>query len=137
MRSLWTISQCQLMSYISVIRIPCRISRFLAIPCKLCYQITPCSTPCLNTFRGGKVAMTLALRPDLPSGILSRLIVGDISPIRGRMSPDFQRYIDGMRSVENEGARNRKEANDMLKVFEQVRTLGGNTNELNSLNRTI
>ena len=64
--------------------------------------------------------MTLALRPDLPSGLLSRLIIGDISPIRGRISSDFQRYIEGMREVEKMGVHTRKEANEALIKFEEV-----------------
>lgn len=72
--------------------------------------------------RGGKVAMTLALRPDLPSDLLSRLIVGDISPVKGNISSEFQKYIEGMRSVEKDGAMTRKEANEILTRFEKVRS---------------
>ena len=74
-----------------------------------------------NSRRGGKVAMTLALRPDLPSHLLSRLVVGDISPVRGKIAPDFQHYIEAMREVERQGVRTRKEADEILIQFVEVR----------------
>lgn len=70
--------------------------------------------------RGGKVAMSVALDPSLPDGLLSHLIVGDISPIRGRISKEFQRYVDGMLKVQEEGIRTRKDAFERLSEFEKV-----------------
>lgn len=64
--------------------------------------------------------MSVALDPSLPDGLLSHLIVGDISPIRGRISKEFQRYIDGMLKVQEEGIKTRKEAFERLSEFEKV-----------------
>lgn len=68
---------------------------------------------------GGKVAMTVALDQDRPPDLISSLVVADISPIRGRISPEFQNYADGMIQLEKLGVKSRKEAFDKLSEYEQ------------------
>lgn len=65
--------------------------------------------------------MALALNPNLPSGLLSHLIVADIAPIRGRLSNEFTNYIEGMLKVEAEQlAKSKKEAFKLLEDCEKV-----------------
>lgn len=68
--------------------------------------------------RGGKVAMSLALSPTLPSNLLSHLIVADIAPSRGALSKEFQGYITVMREIEEKAVVTRKEAQDLLTPYE-------------------
>ena len=71
--------------------------------------------------RGGKAVMAFALNPDLPSGILSQLIVADIAPTRGKLSNEFTNYIDGMLKVETEQlAKSKNEAFELLEDCEKV-----------------
>ena len=71
--------------------------------------------------RGGKVSMTLALSPSLPQGLLSNLIIADVSPRRGKLSPDFMRYADAMIDIqEGKKAKSRKEAFKLLESVEPV-----------------
>lgn len=64
---------------------------------------------------GGKVAMTQAL---LDSASISKLISVDMSPARGRISPEFAKYIDGMRAVDAAQVRSKKDADAILKDYE-------------------
>ncbi|KAL1739733.1 Alpha/Beta hydrolase protein [Schizophyllum fasciatum] len=73
----------------------------------------------LNAFRGGKVAMSVALDPDLPEGLLENLIVEDIAPSKGALSTEFQGYIQGMKAVEEAKVKSRKEARDILSQWEK------------------
>jgi len=68
---------------------------------------------------GGKVAMTFALNPDLPHGMLSKLIVADIAPSKGDLSPEFRAYIEGMKKLEASKVSSRKEAQDILTEYEK------------------
>ncbi|TRM66202.1 Alpha/Beta hydrolase protein [Schizophyllum amplum] len=68
---------------------------------------------------GGKVAMSVALDPDLPTGLLENLIVEDIAPSKGAMSPEFQGYIKGMQAVEAAKVKSRKEAMHILTQWEK------------------
>ncbi|KAI0359938.1 alpha/beta-hydrolase [Trametes cingulata] len=68
---------------------------------------------------GGKVAMTVALDPKLPSDLLSHLIVADIAPSRGALSDEFQGYIRGMKKIEESHVKTRQEADRILREFEQ------------------
>ncbi|KAI0368626.1 alpha/beta-hydrolase [Pilatotrama ljubarskyi] len=68
---------------------------------------------------GGKVAMTVALDPALPSDLLSHLIVADIAPSRGALSDEFQGYIRGMKKIEESHVKTRQEADRILREFEQ------------------
>lgn len=51
--------------------------------------------------RGGKVASTLALDPDLPKDTLSSLVIADVSPFRFSISSEFQQYLEAMKAVED------------------------------------
>ncbi|KAL4262120.1 AB hydrolase superfamily protein [Pleurotus pulmonarius] len=68
---------------------------------------------------GGKVAMTFALNPALPTSLLSNLIVVDIAPSIGSISDEFMGYIDAMRAIEAEGFQTRKEADALLQKWEK------------------
>jgi len=68
---------------------------------------------------GGKVAMTLALTPNLPSTLLSHLIIADIAPSRGPLSPEFRSYFRAMSEIESKKVTSRQQAQDILKPYEQ------------------
>jgi hypothetical protein len=70
--------------------------------------------------RGGKVVMALALDPALPKDLLSRLIVVDISPAVGPISPEFRRYIDAMKEIDAAKVQTKKEGEEILKNYESV-----------------
>lgn len=74
----------------------------------------------LTVIRGGKVAMSAALSPDLPSDLLGRLIVVDIAPARGVLSPEFRGYTEAMKKIEASGASTRQEAQKILVPYEKV-----------------
>jgi hypothetical protein len=74
----------------------------------------------IKKLRGGKVAMAFALSPELPSDMLSRLIVADITPARGELSPEFRKYTDVMLKIEASNIHSRKEANKMIQEVEPV-----------------
>lgn len=67
---------------------------------------------------GGKVAMALALHPETPSNLLRDLIVEDISPIKGRLSKEFEGYARTMRRIMDMQCKDRKEADDVFKEIE-------------------
>lgn len=67
--------------------------------------------------------MTFALDPELPQGLLSNLIVADIAPSKGDLSPEFTGYVQGMQKIEKSKVSSRKEAQDMLSEYEPVRCL--------------
>ncbi|GAA5881910.1 hypothetical protein JCM3774_001292 [Rhodotorula dairenensis] len=64
---------------------------------------------------GGKVAMALALGGCEP---VSKLVVVDISPAVGKVSPEFQAYVDAMNRIQDAKVRSRKEADDILRETE-------------------
>lgn len=95
---------------------------------------------------GGKVAMTAALSlpsssPYLPPSskslkpspspssshspssstqeVLSHLIIEDIAPSNGRLSPEFYEYVRLMTKVNNDGVKTRKEADAVLAIYEK------------------
>ncbi|KAG6337112.1 hypothetical protein ID866_1986 [Astraeus odoratus] len=68
---------------------------------------------------GGKVAMTLALHPETPAGVLADLIVSDIAPVRAKVSEDTVRHLEGMEEVERSGITARKEADRILGHYEK------------------
>ncbi|EUC62787.1 alpha/beta-hydrolase [Rhizoctonia solani AG-3 Rhs1AP] len=67
---------------------------------------------------GGKVVMSFALNPSLPEGMLSRLVVVDISPAVGPISPEFRRYIDAMKEIDEAKVKTKKEGEEILKKYE-------------------
>ena len=64
--------------------------------------------------------MAVALSPALPEDMLDHLVVVDIAPSKGSLSPEFQNYIDAMMRIEKSGVGSRKEADDMLVPHEPV-----------------
>jgi hypothetical protein len=64
--------------------------------------------------------MTLALNPELPKELLSNLIVADIAPSRGDLSPEFQEYIEAMKRIVRSNVSTRKEAQEILSEYESV-----------------
>ena len=69
--------------------------------------------------RGGKVAMTIALNPDLPDGLLENLIIEDTAPAAGAQVTEFPGYIKGMKAVNAAKVTTRKEATEILSNWEQ------------------
>ncbi|EIN03941.1 alpha/beta-hydrolase [Punctularia strigosozonata HHB-11173 SS5] len=67
---------------------------------------------------GGKAAMAVALSDALPPGLLEHLIIVDIAPSKGSLSPEFQRYIEVMHQIEQAHISTRKEADQMMKSVE-------------------
>lgn len=67
---------------------------------------------------GGKVSMSVALHPDLPSGMVRNLVSVDMSAKRGPLSPEFERYIDAMIEIRDKPCRSRNEADTILQATE-------------------
>lgn len=67
---------------------------------------------------GGKVSMSVALHPGLPSGMVRNLISVDMSAKRGPLSPEFERYIDAMVEIRDKPCRSRNEADTILQATE-------------------
>ena len=66
--------------------------------------------------------MTVALSPELPSKLLSHLIVADIAPSRGPLSAEFTGYVEAMQKIEESNVKTRQEADRVLRPYEEVRT---------------
>ncbi|POY74906.1 hypothetical protein BMF94_1882 [Rhodotorula taiwanensis] len=64
---------------------------------------------------GGKVAMALALGGCDP---ISKLVVVDISPAIGKLSPEFEAYIGAMKEIDAAKVHSRKEADEILERTE-------------------
>ena len=64
--------------------------------------------------------MTVALHPDLPHDLLAHLLVADIAPAKGALSPEFQGYVDAMKKIEDSDATTRKDAQHILSEYEPV-----------------
>ncbi|GAA6059669.1 hypothetical protein JCM10212_000056 [Sporobolomyces blumeae] len=64
---------------------------------------------------GGKVAMALALGG---CDALSKLVVVDIAPGVGKISPEFQAYLDAMKEIDAAKVHSRKEADSILSKTE-------------------
>ena len=69
------------------------------------------------------MAMALSAGYEKPSDVLSKLVVVDVSPIKGKISKQFQTYIDTLKEMEGQGIKSRKEANDYLARIEPVSNL--------------
>lgn len=52
---------------------------------------------------------------------ISKLIAVDMSPAKGRISPEFAKYIDGMRKVQDAQVKSKKDADVILQDYESVR----------------
>ncbi|KAG1845326.1 alpha beta-hydrolase [Suillus subalutaceus] len=68
---------------------------------------------------GGKVAMALALHPELPSDLLADLIVSDIAPVRAKVSQDTVQHIRAMEIIQAGNISTRKEADEIMSEHEQ------------------
>ncbi|KAG2101129.1 alpha beta-hydrolase [Suillus cothurnatus] len=68
---------------------------------------------------GGKVAMALALHPELPSNLLADLIVSDIAPVRAKVSRDTVQHIRAMEIIQAGNISTRKEADEIMSEHEQ------------------
>ncbi len=64
--------------------------------------------------------MSVALDPDLPQDSLAHLLVADIAPSKGALSPEFQGYVEAMRKIEDSKVTTRKEAQQILTPYEKV-----------------
>ena len=64
--------------------------------------------------------MAVALNPDLPTNALSNLIVADIAPSKGDLSPEFKAYVEAMKKIEASKVSTRKEAQAILAEYEEV-----------------
>lgn len=65
--------------------------------------------------------MATALSLALPDNLLKHLIVADIAPSRGPLSPEFQSYIQAMKRIEESDVTSRSEAQHIMKEYESVR----------------
>jgi pimeloyl-ACP methyl ester carboxylesterase len=70
---------------------------------------------------GGKAAMAAALAAP---HALEKLVVADIAPAAGAMSPEFAVYVDAMVRVQEMGLRSRKDAQAVLRETESVGRCG-------------
>ncbi|KAJ7098637.1 alpha/beta-hydrolase [Mycena belliarum] len=68
---------------------------------------------------GGKVAMAVALDPALPTSALSKLVVVDIAPARGKLSDEFEGYLEAMTRIEAAKVSTLVEALKILLEYEQ------------------
>ena len=88
------------------------------------YLYTPFTTPLFGDlhlcYRGGKVAMALALNPDFGERYVDRLISVDMTPKIGPISDEFARYIDGFRAIHEKKVKSKREADMILQDFEKV-----------------
>ncbi|KAN0060439.1 hypothetical protein ACQY0O_007769 [Thecaphora frezii] len=66
---------------------------------------------------GGKVVMSAAL-DDAVAPRISKLVSVDMSPRRGPLSKEFERYMDGMVEIEQAGCTSRQEADALLSKIE-------------------
>ncbi|KAI6039851.1 alpha beta-hydrolase [Pisolithus marmoratus] len=83
------------------------------------YKLSLSNVSLLGHSMGGKVAMTLALHPETPSDILTKVIVSDIAPVRAKASEDTILHIKGMEAIESSGITTRKEADEILEGYEK------------------
>ncbi|KAI0261101.1 alpha/beta-hydrolase [Gloeopeniophorella convolvens] len=67
---------------------------------------------------GGKVAMAVALSPQLPENVVDHLIVADIAPSAAALSSEFQGYVEAMSKIEKSQVSSRKEAQEILTPYE-------------------
>ncbi|QRV90406.1 alpha/beta hydrolase family protein [Ceratobasidium sp. AG-Ba] len=62
--------------------------------------------------------MAFALDPALPKDLLSHLVVVDISPAVGPISPEFRNYIHAMHEINAAKVQTKKQAEEILKKIE-------------------
>lgn len=69
---------------------------------------------------GGKAVQSFALSPDVPHGVLEYLISVDMSPARGKLSPEFEQYVKAMLDINEKRCESRKQAEELLAKTEPV-----------------
>jgi len=78
------------------------------------------------------VALYLALtNPQLPKGVISM----ENSPVRGKLSPTFKKYIDAMKAITDAKLMKRTDAENILAKYEEV-LLSSSRDSQNLFNRT-
>ncbi|KAI5998793.1 alpha beta-hydrolase [Pisolithus albus] len=82
-------------------------------------KLTLSNVSLLGHSMGGKVAMTLALHPETPADMLTKVVVSDIAPVRAKISEDTILHIKGMETIESTGTTTRKEADEILRGYEK------------------
>ena len=66
--------------------------------------------------------MTLALRNDLPTGLLHKLVIEDVAPqLSSHVSKEFAGYAAGMRAIAVARPKSRKEADEIMLESAPVR----------------
>ncbi|KAG9315368.1 alpha beta-hydrolase [Chiua virens] len=98
---------------------PMNYTHMAADVLEFCRQLALSNISLLGHSMGGKVAMTFALNPETPPGLLKDLIVSDIAPVRAKVSADTVSHIKGMEEIEMGNVTSRKEANEILEKFEK------------------
>jgi len=73
----------------------------------------------LGHSQGARVAMTLALRPDLPPDLLSNVVIGDTAPVDRPLDSDVRIFLRAMADVEARNLRTREEAIEVLRQHTQ------------------
>ncbi|KAJ7599245.1 Alpha/Beta hydrolase protein [Mycena floridula] len=68
---------------------------------------------------GGKAAMAVALSPSLSESTISRLIIADIAPSKGALSPEFRSYVEAMKKIDDARVSTRKQAMEILNEYEK------------------
>lgn len=69
---------------------------------------------------GGKAVMATALDESLKEGELESMVSVDMSPARGALSEQFEKYMEAMIDINKKGCNDRKHADEMLKETESV-----------------
>ncbi|PWN24612.1 alpha/beta-hydrolase [Jaminaea rosea] len=67
---------------------------------------------------GGKAVMATALDESLKEGELESMVSVDMSPARGALSEQFEKYMEAMIDINKKGCNDRKHADEMLKETE-------------------
>jgi hypothetical protein len=64
--------------------------------------------------------MSVALSSELPQELISHLIIADMAPSKGALSPEFQGYVEAMQKIEESCVTSRQEAQHILTPYEPV-----------------
>lgn len=64
--------------------------------------------------------MTVALSDELPADAIEHLIVADIAPSSTALPTEFQGYVEAMKKIESSEVSSRREAQDILALYESV-----------------
>jgi hypothetical protein len=67
---------------------------------------------------GGKTVQSVVLDDDLPQDYVRYLVSVDMSPARGPLSAEFERYVQAMVDINRAGCKSRQQADEMLQDVE-------------------